>query len=380
MSVLSERFVDGSVLQHADTVILYGAGRVGRDVCRLLTARGTRVLCFLDREPRTQHCEGVPVLAPTSCPVAFDDRTRIPVVLSIFNREVDIPELALTLRGLGFTQLVSFVDAHAVFPGELGDRFWLTRRSYVTAQMDDIAAAEAVWADDASRTLYRSLVAFRCTGAYDQPISPIATEIQYFPSDVPGWLARRPLRVVDCGAYDGDTLETMARLGLPVEAVALFEPDTANFARLARTVQDQRGRINAQLMAWPCAVSDRIGVAAFQGSLDEASGLGGDGATTVPTVALDDILVGWQPTFIKMDVEGAEVEALLGAQSLITQNSASLAVCVYHRPDHLWRIPLMLSKWAALDGYRYYLRAHAHNGFDTVMYACPDTTGRPPQR
>ena len=44
VSVLSERFVDGSVLEHADAVNLYGAGRVGRDVCRLLTARGTRVL------------------------------------------------------------------------------------------------------------------------------------------------------------------------------------------------------------------------------------------------------------------------------------------------------------------------------------------------
>lgn len=378
--MLSERFADASVLPHADSVILYGAGRVGRDVSRLLTARGTRVLCFLDRQAQTPASDGIPVFAPTSCPVALNDRSRIPVVLSIFNRDVDIPELALTLRSLGFTQLVSFVDMHAVFSGELGDRFWLTRRSYVTAEMDNIDATEAVWADKTSRTLYRSLVTFRRTGAYDQAMAPIATEHQYFPSDVPGWLARRPLRVVDCGAYDGDTLKTMVRLGLPVEAVALFEPDASNFARLTRTLQEQQRTINAQMMAWPCAVTDRAGVAAFEGNLDEASGLGGGGTTTVPTVALDDVLAGWQPTFIKMDVEGAEVEALLGAQSLITQNRVSLAVCVYHRPDHLWRIPLMLSKWAALDGYRYYLRAHAHNGFDTVMYACPDTTGRPPQR
>jgi hypothetical protein len=98
-----------------------------------------------------------------------------------------------------------------------------------------------------------------------------------------------------------------------------------------------------------------------------------DGGSTVTAVALDDVLVGWHPTFIKMDIEGSEVEALAGARRVILENRPSLAICVYHRPDHLWRIPLLLSRSADMIGYRYYLRAHGFNGFDTVLYASPES-------
>src|SRR4029077_1924515 len=123
--------------------------------------------------------------------------------------------------------------------------------------------------------------------------------------------------------------------------------------------------------AWPCAVSDRAQLVPFGHGGDEASRIDDGRSTTVTAVALDDVLVGWRPTFIKMDIEGSEVNALIGARTLIGSNRPSLAICVYHRPDDLWRIPLLVSSWRELEGYRYYLRAHAFDGFDTVLYANP---------
>jgi len=43
-----------------------------------------------------------------------------------------------------------------------------------------------------------------------------------------------------------------------------------------------------------------------------------------------------------------------------------LAICVYHQPDDLWRIPLLVQRWGC--EYEFYLRQHAYNGFDLVMY------------
>jgi FkbM family methyltransferase len=373
---MAELFSDGGAVRQAGSVILYGAGQAGRDVCRVLTEEGIRVVCMLDRRAREgERYLGVPLYTPDACPVEPDRRSAVPVVLSIFNRAVDMPDLARAMRSLGFTRIVSFMDLHAHFSGELGDRFWLTNRSYVESHREDIAAAEELWADEESRAQYRGLIALRRRGVFDPRLNPRPEDTQYLPSDVPGWLTFGPLRLVDCGAYEGDTLEQMIAASLQIEASAHFEPDLRNFAGLVRRVRGLRKDLRGPVLLWPCAVSDRSGVVSFCSGLDEASGVSDEGTTNVTAVALDDVLAGWRPTLIKMDIEGSELEALCGARHIIAESLPSLAVSVYHRPDHLWRIPLMLASWPELGGYRFYLRSHGFNGFDTVLYGSP---GGPP--
>lgn len=84
-------------------------------------------------------------------------------------------------------------------------------------------------------------------------------------------------------------------------------------------------------------------------------------------MALDDCLSTFAPTLLKMDIEGAEYDAVQGARQMIRQHRPGLAVCVYHHPDDLWRIPLLIRSWDL--GYRFYLRTHAFSGFDLVLYA-----------
>ena len=65
-------------------------------------------------------------------------------------------------------------------------------------------------------------------------------------------------------------------------------------------------------------------------------------------------------------------QALCGARQVIAESLPSLAISVYHKPDHLWRIPQLLASWPELQSYRFYLRSHGFNGFDTVLYATPE--------
>jgi FkbM family methyltransferase len=297
-------------------------------------------------------------------------------VLSLFNRDVDIPAVVETLRESGFRRIVPFVDLHADFCDELGDRFWLTSRSVLTNHEAEIKEAETIWADETSRTLFRRLVEFRRSGAYHEAVKPSQQGTQYFPSDVPGWLRRGPLRFVDCGAYNGDTLGAILTLHLPIEALALFEPDRANFEALARFVSDHHETIGAPVTLWPCAVGSECRTVNFREGFGEGSSLATDGPATVPSVALDRVLFGWRPTFIKMDIEGAERDGLLGARQQIAASQPDLAVCIYHRPGHLWEIPLLLREWKEMENYRYYLRVHGHEGFDTVLYARSDEVKR----
>jgi FkbM family methyltransferase len=355
------------LLRSRKEVILYGAGNVGRDVHSILSRHGVSVRCFLDRNarPGSRWC-GVPVHRPDEGPRG----SGLPVVISIFNRGVDASEVSVLLRALGYDPIISFVDLHAAYPEELGDRFWLTHREIYRRDEASIAAASGVWADEASRFLFDELIAFRTSGDYQRLPKPLLQETQYLPSDIPEWPAEQPLRFVDCGAYDGDTLISFERAGRRLEAVAAFEPDLESFGKLATWARSRPSTPPFGLALWPCGVGARTALVPFRSGLGESSRAGAAGDDLTLFVALDDVLAGFRPSLIKMDVEGSEPEALDGATRLIERHRPGLAVCVYHRPEHLWEIPLLLRGREL--GYRFHLRLHGFDGFDLVLYAVPE--------
>lgn len=367
---MSEKlFQSAAALTGHSMVILYGAGGVGRDVHALLTRQGWTVRCVLDRRAGPgAHWDATPIYPPDDNPLTAAERRELPVIISIFNRDADIPQIARALAAQGFGPCISFVDLHDRFAAELGERFWLTRRSFYDEQAAAIAAAAALWADAASRRLYANLVEFRRSGDYALLPPPETDRLQYFPGDISGWPIT-PLRLVDCGAYDGDTLAALAGSGLPVEAVAAFEPDLTNFQRLATRARAYSPMPPGGLALWPCGVAAQTGLLAFSAGQGEGSSLAAEGDALIPCVALDDALPGFRPNLIKMDIEGAEPDALRGAEGLIRRHRPGLAICVYHRPEQLWEIPQLIARWRL--NYRFYLRAHAHDDFDVVLYALP---------
>lgn len=85
-------------------------------------------------------------------------------------------------------------------------------------------------------------------------------------------------------------------------------------------------------------------------------------------VSLDDT-VHEKVTFIKMDIEGAEQKAILGAKNIIQRDKPKLAICVYHKEEDLWEIPIMIKK--LIPEYKIYLRQHYDEmDEETVCYAC----------
>jgi len=118
------------------------------------------------------------------------------------------------------------------------------------------------------------------------------------------------------------------------------------------------------------AVGARSGRMHFRASGDEGAHLSPDGDAFVECVPLDDLLADAQPTFIKMDIEGAELEALEGARRIIQTDRPILSICVYHKQDDLWRIPLFIH--ALGEGYRLLLRPHEVDGWQLVCYAVPE--------
>lgn len=354
-------------LDEGRSIALYGAGAVGRDVLALLTQMGIRVKYFLDRKQlSSSHIEGIPVFKPDAPELSKEERQTTPVIVSIFNAYVSVPAIHSMLAEFGWQKVTGFLEFYERFSDRLGDRFWLTGLSYYEGKQSHYGEAADVWADQKSRDLYESILRFRFSGDYGFLPHPDEHK-QYFADDVPRWGS--PLRMIDCGAFDGDTLRQVRDLELPVEAVAAFEPDSSNYPKLAIEAQRFQGIVQGGISAWPCGVWNRACQLRFEAGHGSGSAISSAGQTVIQCVSIDEALNGFRPNLIKMDIEGAEYSALLGAKETIHRHLPGLAVCLYHTPSHLWQIPLLVADWNL--GYKFYLRCHCFSGFELVMYALP---------
>ncbi len=93
---------------------------------------------------------------------------------------------------------------------------------------------------------------------------------------------------------------------------------------------------------------------------------------TVDAVSIDDTVREHRiekVDLIKMDIEGAEIEALKGAQQTLRRHRPQLAICIYHRKEHFWEVPLLLDD--LLDNYVYRLGHYTAGTLETVWYGIP---------
>lgn len=72
-------------------------------------------------------------------------------------------------------------------------------------------------------------------------------------------------------------------------------------------------------------------------------------------------------TFVKMDIEGAEMNALEGMKSIIMEQKPKLAICIYHLYDDLWNIPKYIHE--LVPEYKLYMRHYSKINEETVIYA-----------
>jgi hypothetical protein len=115
------------------------------------------------------------------------------------------------------------------------------------------------------------------------------------------------------------------------------------------------------------ALYDFNGELTFDASGTPGSCITANGNSTVKALRLDDYVFEFPPTFIKLDIEGSEMNALVGAKNTILKHKPKLAVCVYHKPTDLWEIPLFLKK--LVPEYTIHLRHHSDFLNETVCYA-----------
>jgi FkbM family methyltransferase len=349
-------------------IFIYGTGTFAQDILDILRRHDYVIIGFLDHAPCQPLVHGLPVSLAED--VSAETRANASVIVGIHNRDANIASIIKRLDSLGYDRIITPIHLYDYFASDLGERFWLTRRALYTEHEEEIEAVAHLFADQTSRDLFHAIIHFRRSGDYSLLPEP-DTQRQYFPADLFDW--KNPLRLIDCGAYTGDTLNSFLNAGYHFEAVAAFEPDEENFRKLSSYVSQNQESF-PQVTLFPCGVYSVTTQLIFEAGAGEASKISKRGANVIQCTSLDECIPTFSPSLIKMDIEGAEMEAILGARQLIKAFQPGLAISIYHAPAHLWQIPLCIQQLAKEYNIRftYHLRAHAQNCFETIFYAIPE--------
>jgi FkbM family methyltransferase len=330
-----------------DQFILFGAGSGGRYVLKHLASKSIFPVCFADNDQKkwlgTQ--DGVLIMDPEQARIAYPDAVWVACALKRPGaKEIREQIAAMGVRSKPLWECLPV--CHGVPPE--------------TAK----ATVANICYDLPSKLEFYDQISFRNSPNYGGQLLPSDVNDIYFPEFISH---RDDEHFIDCGAADGDTVQAFKERWKSFRQITAFEPDPFNLTKLRKaTWADDR------VLRFDKAISDHKHEEFFTASGDYSSHLGGgSGELRVGCWRLDDIYLSdvVAPTFIKMDIEGSELEALWGARKVLKKHSPVLAICAYHTSDHLWQIPLLIH--AIQPDYKLFLRRYAEGALELVWYAVP---------
>ena len=351
------------------SLVLFGGGSLGQKVLARLRQDNIEPLAFTDNNPALwgTDIEGINVLSPFEAAEKYGERAAF--IITIWSPQSG-HRFKLTkqkLIELNCKQVVSFVPLFWKYSDTFLPDMFMDMPHKIYEHTDAIRETFNLLADNESRMTYLTQLKWRIIANYDG-LPERSKQTQYFPEDI------FPLSTdevfIDFGAFDGDTIKIfLSKTESFFARIVAIEPDPINFKRLSMFVQKLPERIKGKISLLQKAVGSHEGKLRFTSSGTDGSKFSRNGNIEVDSVILNNILNNLAPTFIKMDIEGAEFDALLGARDVIVQSKPILAICVYHKQDHLWQIPKLIESFS--DQYQLFLRPHDDEGWEDVCYAIP---------
>ncbi len=336
-------------------IVLYGMGDGALKIMAACRKYGIGIsgIFASDEYVRGHSFEGYPVKRLAQVEEEFDDF----IVLLCF--AAFTPELLQKIFALHQRHEVLAPDV-PVFGDELFDE------AYFKTHESELEESYSLLADEFSKRVFENVLNFKLSGKIDllrdieTPKDEVYRQILHLGTEE---------HYLDLGGYDGDTvLEFLEQTGGKYGSVTVLEPDVKNFRKLTKTAE-QYGWEDMQLLNK--GVWSEDSTLSFDNRAGRNSFLSSSGRTTVPVCSVDGLLQDKPCTFIKMDVEGAEREALLGAAKTIRQKNPKLAFSGYHRSEDLFSLPLLLKEIE--PSYRIYLRHHPYlPAWETNFYAVAD--------
>lgn len=238
-------------------------------------------------------------------------------------------------------------------------------KEMVSRDKEEIEFVRKNLEDDKSIKTFDNLVDYRVSGQ-----TSLIKEMwermhaQYFPG--PEILTLRPGEIfIDAGAYSGETSEAFSKWCSDYSKIYLMEPDALMFQVASEYIKLKN--IKNVICVNKGAYSHAAEIGFVNNAAMGSSNINESGTGKIQTISIDDMLNGEEATYIKMDIEGAEMEALHGAEKTIQKYMPKLAISIYHKDEDLWKIPYYIKK--KYPQYKLFMRHYTPFTTETVLYA-----------
>lgn len=345
-------------------VFVYGGGRTGRVIVDLFKKNGVRICNIIDDDEGLQNLEieGLKVISFETFYQLYKREDVCIVLTSIYGKAImkkirSCSKVKVYELFDWYNELIGYGDklCQMIYKedlGELKNKWNLLINKCKDEESIDVLAG--IW-----KYLETKDLAF---------IEKICTEeTQYFIPEVINAI-NEPLYIVDGGAYRGELVQSIKKKNLDIKKWYCFEPDEENFLLLEEQKKKRKLK-NIQVCVKKGLWSEKKKVYFEGGNATNSCIVQHETDSFIEVISLDEFIKNKKCNFIKMDIEGAEYEALKGGINSIKRERPILAISIYHSLEDFWKIPIYLM--SNLENYDFYIRHHALICCETVLYAIP---------
>ncbi len=336
---------------HKDGVIVWGASGGGLKALRELQKHGIPVKFFVDIDKNKQgnKLEGIPILSPEI--VKKDDFV---VIATMYAKEVIDSLIELGVK--------NYMDETIYAKFEIYEPKF-------TNNLKKIEKVYKFLSDEKSKRNYINAIAYVLDNDITHIFDSISDYKQYFHPDVKPEFDDA---IVDAGAYSGDTVDEIVKAIGNRCKIYCFEPDKINFSifktkykEFSHIIAENYGLWNENTILYFSGQGNGGSHIVFDKDSDAEEKVDN---YYINTISLDSYFQDKEkkPNLIKMDIEGAEYNAILGAQNIIKQYKPKLQICIYHKYEHFFEIPLLIKN--LVPEYRMYVGHHNDGWSETVLY------------
>ena len=218
-------------------------------------------------------------------------------------------------------------------------------REFYNSNYEKILSAYNSLSDDISKNAFAAIVNYKLTGKMSYLESAYSEKSELYAS-LP---CEKISFMLDVGAYNGDTLREGIEHFPMLKKAVLIEPDPKNYKRLMKYLD---GGVDIEVIPINACALDRVGEVFFsvsgnRNSTATATASYQNKEKEIPSITIDSL--GLAPDYIKYDVEGAEMAALLGSHETIEKHRPTLLVSLYHRSKDLFELVNYLTRYKGYD-------------------------------
>ncbi len=223
-------------------------------------------------------------------------------------------------------------------------------REYYNAHYNEIAAAYGLFQDEISKRIFSSVIRYRLSGRLSYLLDATSDRAEMY-----SLIGRKQIeRVVDAGAYNGDTAKEAIKYFPDLKKIYAIEADKRNFKKLLKFAEP----CDVEIHSINAAVWSECGEGLFIGSANRNSSVTATASyehkrEDISLITVDSIVTD-KIDYVKYDVEGAEYEALCGSYNTIKKSKPALVISLYHRSRDIFFLPRYV--YENFKDYRLYLR------------------------